>query len=285
MRRLRGLAVLSLVSAPGCSAGDILHVAAAGPIARTEYQLMLFATLIMLMIVVPVIVMAILFAWRFRAAAQHPAHDPEWTATPKLEVLLWGVPVAIITVLGTLVWVYTYRLDPYRPLHDGAPPIRVQAVAQDWKWLFIYPEQHVAAVNELVIPVDRDISFEITSDTTMSSFFIPALTGQIYAMAGMRTRLHLRADTLGSFEGRNAQFTGAGFPEQHFATIVTTKEAFERWIFQATASAARLDMAEYRRLAVPSIGNPPSRYALTDDDLFGGILAQFAPSHTVKGHH
>ncbi|GAB5470025.1 MAG: ubiquinol oxidase subunit II [Rhodospirillales bacterium] len=256
-----------------------------GPIAQTQHDLLFEAAGIMLIVIVPVWLMAAFFTYRYRQSNESATYKPDWGFSLPIELLVWAVPAAIIVVLGTLVWVETHKLDPYRPLTGDAPPLEVEVVAQDWKWLFIYPEQNIATVNELVFPVDRPLSLKITSDTVMNSFFIPALGSQIYAMAGMQTQLNLLADAPGRFMGRNMQYSGDGFSEQHFDAIATSEADFERWVAQVRETASALDQATYEALAEPSIAHPVTYYSKVEPGLFDWIVAGYMGVAMPAGHH
>lgn len=234
------------------------------------------AFLIMMIVVLPVFVMTAWFAWRYRASNVHARYQRDWNSG-WVDAVTWVVPTLIVISVGVHVWIFTHRLDPYRPLPSDVPPLQVQVVAQDWKWLFIYPEQGVAAVNELAFPSDRQLALAITSDTVMNSFFVPALGGQIYAMAGMRTRLHLAADGPGQFVGRNTQYSGDGFAKQRFAVRAMTDADFGGWVAQAR-EAPQLDAAAYDALARPSAAHPVTYYAEPDPGLFERIIAKYAGS-------
>lgn len=194
---MRGLAPVVIALLSGCQ-GGILDPK--GQIAAEQKSLILTATALMLLVVIPVIVMTLVFAWKYRAGNKEAAYEPKWSHSTKIEVVVWLIPCIIIAFLATLTWKSTHKLDPYRPLESDKKAIQVQVVALNWKWLFIYPEQQIASVNELVFPADTPVSFKITSDAAMNSFFIPQLGGQIYAMAGMQTQLHLIANEPGTYK-------------------------------------------------------------------------------------
>ena len=204
-----------------CSHDNLLDFEPAGPVTRTIDELIWITVSLMLLVLVPVFVMTAWFAWKYRASNVKATYAPHWDASTKIEWVVWLFPALIIVILATLTWIYTHRLDPYKPLKSSVKPLEIQVIALDWKWLFIYPEQHVAAVNELAFPVNRPVNFRITSNTVMNSFFIPRLGGQIYAMAGMETQLHLMANKPGSYFGENIQYSGRGFPYQNFVARAT----------------------------------------------------------------
>ena len=256
-----------------------------GPIAAAERGLMIDAFSVMMIVVVPVIVMALLFAVRYRSGHKRP-YDPDWDYSPKIDAIVWLVPALIVVAVAVLVWRSTHKLDPYRPIASDKPPLEVQVVAQDWKWLFIYPEQGVAAVNQLAIPVGRPVSLRITSDTVMNSFYVPALAGQIYAMAGMQTRLQLLADVPGKFVGRNSQYSGGGFSDQFFEVVATGPAEFDAWVAKAREAPAKLDPAAYAKLAERSRLNPVTFYSGVEPRLFDSIIEKYAGphGHGMHGH-
>lgn len=274
--RILATTVLSL-AAGGCkSAAGMLILNAHGPVARTQHELLLIATAIMLVVVVPVIVMAIWFAWRYRDSNPGARYEPSWSGSRVIDIVVWTLPAAIVVTLGTLVWIDTHRLDPYRPLDQGVQPLEIQVVALDWKWLFIYPDEGIAAVNELALPVGRPVRLKITSDTVMNSLFIPSLAGQIYAMAGMQTQLNLVADRPGRLVGRNAQFSGAGFPEQTFTVRALPPDEFAAWVGRVKSSPGRLDTLTYAALAKPSAHQSIVHYATVKPSLYMDIIGAYA---------
>ncbi len=259
----------------GCGALTSPDLDPSGPITLAERQLLFDAVSIMMIVIVPVFIMAALFTWRYRGTNRNARYTPNLAYYWPIEILIWGVPAAIIVWLGFHLWGGTHRLDPYKAIDKGVEPLQIEAVAQDWKWLFIYPEQRIAVVNELVFPADTPLAIRITSDTVMNSFIIPALGGQIYAMAGMQTRLHLLADKPGRFVGRNIQYSGRGFADQQFGAIATTKEEFESWVAKVKASPSALDAETYEKLAKPSTKVPVTYYSDVEPNLFDSIIAKW----------
>lgn len=261
----------------GCDLDSFQVLSPSGPVSRTIDELFWITMALMTLVLIPVFGMTAWFIWKFRASNQQAHYAPHWDAAPWIEWLVWLFPSLIILILGTLTWIYTHRLDPYKPLAVDATtaPLEVQVVALDWKWLFIYPDQHIASLNQLVIPVNRPVSFKITSNTVMNSFFIPKLGGQIFAMAGMATQLHLLADKPGHYTGENTQYSGRGFPYQSFEVIAATANEFSTWVKSAQISTNRLDMERFEQLAKPSTRDPVSYYAGISPDLFQNILRQF----------
>ncbi len=259
----------------GCGLGTAPVLNPKGPVALIERDLLLTATGFMMIVVIPVWIMALVFAWRYRMGGKGK-YTPDWGYSVRIDAVIWLVPAIIIVVLGYLVWTYTHRLDPYKQLDPAQNPLEVQVVAQDWKWLFIYPEYGIASVNELAFPSSRQLSLKITSDTVMNSFLIPSLGGQIYAMAGMTTRLHLLADEPGEFAGRNTQYSGDGFADQHFLALGMTDEDFDAWTDKARRSQQSLDAAAYEKLAKPSIAHQVEYFSGFEPGLFDRILAKYA---------
>lgn len=279
---LRLLFLSPLFLLGGCSLKRLPVLSPDGPIASTERDLLLVAVSLMLIVVIPVFVMAAWFAWHYRAQNSRSRYEPEWSYSAGIDAIVWLVPTAIVIVLGTLVWNYTNRLDPYKPIASSKPPLRVEAISLDWKWLFIYPQQHIAAVNELVIPDKRPISLKLTSDTVMNSLYIPGLAGQIYTMAGMQTRLNMLADAPVRLTGRNTQYSGSGFADQHFVVRVVRPTAFNDWIEKLRQSPKVLDAANYARLEKPTTNVPVTLYSAVEPDLFDKVIAKYTGGRTPR---
>ena len=278
------LAPLLLLSGCGLDTAPVLNPQ--GPVALAQRNLLFTALGIMMIVVIPVWIMAALFVWRYRLGGTGK-YKPDWSYSVAIDAVIWLVPALIIVVLGYLVWTTTHQLDPYRQIDAANQPIEVQVVAQDWKWLFLYPDYGVASVNELAFPSSRPLSLEITSDTVMNSFMVPALGGQIYAMAGMTTRLNLLADAPGEFAGRNTQYSGDGFSDQHFVARSLTDDDFTAWVETARQSPKTLDARAYATLAEPSIGHPVEYFSGFEPNLFDTILQKYAArphgSHADSG--
>lgn len=280
---LTTLAAAATLLGGGCGLEHSAVLDPKGPIALAERDLLLAAFFVMLIVVVPVIVLALVFAWRYRASNTNAVYAPHWSRSVRIDTVVWLIPALIVIAVAVLLWRSTHKLDPYRPIDASAPPLEVQVVAQDWKWLFIYPEQGIAVVNQLAIPIRRPVSLSITSDTVMNSFYVPALAGQIYAMAGMQSRLQLLADTPGTFVGRNSQYSGAGFSDQRFEVIATTPAEFDTWVAKVRQSTRRLDAATYPRLAAKSRAHPVTYYAEVEPNLFDTIIARYTHGHPARG--
>ncbi|GAC1371077.1 MAG: ubiquinol oxidase subunit II [Candidatus Saccharimonadales bacterium] len=263
---------------------DIAVLMPAGVVAAKERNLMLAVTLLTLIVVVPVFVLLIYIAWTYRESNTAAKYEPEWT-NPRLEIIWWGIPFAIIAALSVIIWQSSHSLDPYKPLVSTVKPMTIQVVALQWKWLFIYPEQNIATVNQVEFPAGTPVNFEITGDAPMNSFWIPRLGGQIYAMSGMRTNLSLLADAPGVFAGSSANLSGAGFAGMKFQARAVPPVEFDQWTAAAKASPIVLDREHYLALAAPSSNNPPAVYASPEYNLFDKIITSYmAPaSDSVEG--
>lgn len=285
MRTLRvPLIVLLALALSGCSSqwfvdtfhlNELVTFFTAGPIAAYQRNVMLFTFMVMLFVLVPVVGFTLWFAWHYRAGNNKNTYTPNWHHSNFLEAFLWGGPVAIILILALLTIVSTYDLDPYKPIESENDPIRVEAIAMDWKWLFIYPDYGVAAVNEMAMPVDTPLQIDLTSASVMNGFMIPRLGSQIMAMSGMRTRLHLMASEKGEFFGKNYQYSGDGFANQRFTAESLSQADFDAWIDKARGSGRPLDLNAYRSLVEPSRNVDPILYSSVPDGLFGYVMHRF----------
>jgi cytochrome o ubiquinol oxidase subunit II len=253
----------------GCSEGVLDPE---GPIASAEWLIMLNSTGIMLAIVIPTILATLGAAFWFRASNERARYMPDFAYSGRLELLVWSIPLMTILLVGAVAWLGSYDLDPPKAIASAEKPVRVQVVALDWKWLFIYPDEGIAAVNQLTVPVGAPISFELTSAGVMNSFFVPQLGGQIYTMSGMVTRLHLRADHAGSYRGMSANYSGAGFSDMHFNVDAVPAEQFAQWVAATRTAGPVLDAQGYAELAKPSQAVAPFTYHAVTSGLFIGIL-------------
>jgi cytochrome o ubiquinol oxidase subunit 2 len=269
---------LSGIVLSGCALSDAPVLNPKGPIALAERDLLYTAFWLMMIVAIPAILLTLLFAWRYRSRENGAEHAPDWDGSNAIEAVVWLVPAAIVIAIGTLVWESTHRLDPYKALAADKPEFKVQAVALDWKWLFLYPELGTASVNELAFPADRPLSIEITSDTVMNSLMIPALGGQIYAMAGMRSELNLIADEPGVFMGRNTMYSGDGFSDQHFKAHALSEADFKAWQDKVSGAGGTLDAATYAELHKKSVANPVTYYTTYEPELFMTIMKKYAPA-------
>jgi cytochrome o ubiquinol oxidase subunit 2 len=247
-----------------------------GPIGAQEKSIIILATCLMLIVVVPVIAMTLAFAWRYRASNTRAAFTPDWSHSSAIELVIWLVPCLIIAVLGSVTWTSTHKLDPYRQIAAAAKPIDVEVVSLDWKWLFIYPDLKIASVNELAFPVDTPVRFRLTSSSVMNSFFIPRLGSQIYTMPGMETKLSLLADQPGTYTGISANYSGGGFSDMTFAARAMTPGDFDKWVEAVRGARQDLTMTAYRKLAVPSEKAPVAYYGDVGPMLYHDVLNKCA---------
>lgn len=253
----------------------------AGPVARDELDLMFTAMWLMLIVVIPVFILTAFIGWRYREGNTKANYRPDWDHNRLAESIWWGFPLVIILILSVITWNSSHRLDPFQPLAAETAPMKVQVVALDWKWLFIYPEQNIATVNTLHIPDKTPIAFEITADAPMNSFWIPRLGGQIYAMAGMSTHLHLMADQPGTYRGSSANLSGRGFAGMNFITTAESKPNFKAWVNEVKQSPQNLNSDQYAKLAAPSENDIPTHYSSVTPQLYDKIIMKYVPS----GHH
>jgi cytochrome o ubiquinol oxidase subunit II len=268
----RGAPLLALALA-GC--GGVLDPR--GPVGEAQKTILFNALSIMLCIVVPVIVLTGAFAWWFRASNPKATYMPDWAYSGRVELVVWSVPALTVMFLAGVAWTGSFALEPRRPLPSQVPVLEVQAVSLDWKWLFIYPKQEVAVVNELVLPTGTPVRFRLTSATVMNTFFIPQLGSMIYTMNGMETVLHLQADAQGDYRGMSAHFSGDGFPGMHFVTRAVPPAAFESWASQAKSDGPVLDKAAYAELLKESVDVKPHGFKGVEPGLFDAIVARTAP--------
>ncbi len=252
-----------------------------GAIASAELGLMIQATLFMLIVIVPVFFLLFFFAWRYRASNRKARYQPNWEHSKLEELIWWAIPFEIVLILGAITWTSTHELHPPNPI-GIEPPLVVQVVALDWKWLFIYPEQGIASLNYLEMPVGRPVRFEITADAAMNSFWIPELGGQIYAMTGMVNKLNLIADHEGEFMGRSANYSGEGFAQMKFIAKASTQEEFDAWVGEVRRASDKLTSTSYERLSTPSVPYSTVYYSSVEEGLFDTIVAQFGHSHTSE---
>jgi cytochrome o ubiquinol oxidase subunit II len=259
----------------GCSM-DQFHVRdSKGAIGKAEVSLIATSVYAMLIVVIPVILLTLFVAWKYRASNTNATYAPKWSHSTAIEIAIWAVPTAIILYLGILTWKTTHELDPYKPLESNVKPINVEVVALDWKWLFIYPDLGIASVNQLAFPVGTPVNFRITSDSVMNSFFIPQLGGQIYAMAGMQTKLHLIADHAGDFAGLSANYSGAGFSDMKFRALAMSQGDYDAWIKKVKSENTNLSMDVYAGVAQPSEKAPVKYFSTVDPKLFNNIVAKY----------
>ena len=245
-----------------------------GIVGLQQRNLMIFATLLSLVVVIPVFALTFFIVWKYRAGNVNAKYSPDWDHNTKIEAVWWGVPIVLILILGVVTWNSSHALDPKKALVSNKKPVTVQVVALEWKWLFIYPEYNVASVNYLQFPEDTPVNFEITADAPMNSFWIPQLGGQIYAMSGMKTKLNLMASEVGDYNGSSANLSGAGFAGMKFTARASSEADFDSWVQSLKQSPDSLSMATYTKLAEPSKNNPPAAYA-SQSGLFDMIMMKY----------
>jgi cytochrome o ubiquinol oxidase subunit 2 len=258
----------------GCDALQLGVMNAAGPIAETQRHLYFIVAIVLIFVAGPVLLLTPIIAWHYRLSNKHSAFRPKWEFSWWLEGLIWIPPAAIVVGLGFLLWDYTQRLDPYRPIASTEPALELQAVALDWKWLFIYPAQGVATINQMAIPVGRPVHISLTSGTVMQAMLIPQLAGQIYAMAGMRTQLNLAASRPGTFRGENVQYNGAGFKNEKFDVLALSGSDYQHWLEKVRGAAHPLDTAAFTKLFQKSATAQPIFFSSVPDSLFQDILVR-----------
>jgi cytochrome o ubiquinol oxidase subunit 2 len=248
-----------------------------GPVGLAEKTILIDSLAIMLVIVLPTIAAILAFAWWFRASNAKAVYLPDWAYSGRIELVVWSIPLMVIMLLGGVAWIGSHQLDPAKRLQSSAAPLEVQVVSMDWKWLFIYPAQGVASVNQLVVPAGAPVHFSLTSASVMNAFFIPQLGSMIYTMNGMRTQLNLLVDAPGTFLGLSSQYSGDGFANMHFDVRALPAEEFNAWIEAARAKGPTLNPETYRALTRQSTNIPPFTYSTVEPQLFQKIVTQKLP--------
>ena len=285
-----GLLFAMLVMLTGCDAVAILNPK--GQIGHDEKTLLITATVLMLLVVIPVIIMTLVFAWKYRASNTKARYEPKWSHSTAIEVVVWSIPCMIVLVLAVLTWRSSHALDPYKPLESDVKPVTIEAISLDWKWLFIYPEEKIAVVNEIKFPVDTPLNFKITADTVMNAFFIPHLGSMIYSMAAMETKLHLIANETGEFPGMSSHYSGAGFAKMHFTAHSVTEAEYQQWLAQVRAGQNTLDQTSFKALGEERNAEwyPVTYYGQVEEGLFDWVIAKhmgdnqhYGMKHTSHG--
>jgi cytochrome o ubiquinol oxidase subunit 2 len=273
--RLSSWLAAALITLPLTGCGGVLDPH--GPVGASEKLILTDSLAIMLAIVVPLILATIGFAWWFRASNRRATYLPNWDFSGHLELITWAIPTLVIIFLGGIAWFGSHALDPYKPLVSKAKPIEIEVVSLDWKWLFIYPNEGIATVNQLIVPVGTPVHFKLTSSGVMNSFFVPQLGSQIYTMAGMTSQVSLEADEAGTYPGLSAQFSGAGFADMHFDVRALPPDAYAKWVASQRTAGPVLDSAAYAALEKPSKNVSPASYKAVDPALFDAIVREPAP--------
>lgn len=253
-----------------------------GSIARQQRDLLYFALLLCSVVVVPVFILLGSFAWKYRAGNKKATYKPEWSENRTLEVVWWGIPIVIISILAVVTWFTSHSLDPYRPITSSKNTLEVQVVALQWKWLFIYPELGVATLNQLPVPVGTPIHFSLTANAPMSAFWIPTLGTQIYTMNGMSSQLNLIADRTGDFNGYTTNINGAGYASMKFTVYSRPEAEFQEWVENAKRSPKMMDIAAYEALAAASVVTDEREYMLMDAKLYEAIIRKTGGTHVME---
>lgn len=254
-----------------------------GLIALRERNIIITAIVLMFTIVIPVFIFTFFVSLRYRATNTKAQYSPEWTGTSRIKMILWTIPAAIIFVLAVITWNGTHELDPYKMISSDKKPITIQVIALNWKWLFIYPEQNIASVNFVEFPSNTPVNFELTADAPMNSFWIPQLGGQMYAMAGMQTQLHLIADSPGEYLGSAVEINGSGFSGMRFIAKASSNADFSSWVKTVKRSPDILTTDSYNTLARPSDNTPAKYYASVEKDLYNAVMNKFMPAMRLTG--
>jgi cytochrome o ubiquinol oxidase subunit II len=274
MKRMFAVAgSLGLAALAGCKQGVLDPK---GPIAFAQLQILYDSTGIMLAIVIPTIIATLGVAFWFRASNQRARYRPEFHESGRLELLVWAIPIMTVLLVGGVAWVSSHDLDPKRPIESTGKPVRVQVVSLDWKWLFIYPDEGIATVNQLTIPVGRTVNFELTGSGVMNSFFVPQLGSQMYTMGGMVTKLNLRADHEGVYRGLSAEFSGEGFADMRFMVNAVSDGGYEKWLADVHSAGRSLDTEAYTELAKPSAAVVPVTYGAVASNIFDNVVSATA---------
>lgn len=267
------------------STHDIAVLQPEGAVGEKQRDLMVIATALCLLVIIPVFVMTFGIAWKYRAGNKKAQYSPEWDGNRTLETIWWGVPIAIILVLGVITWQSSHALDPYRPLESKVKPVRVQVIALQWKWLFIYPDEGIATANYLQIPERTPINFEITADAPMNALWIPKLGSQVYAMSGMTTKLHLIANHTGTFQGSSANISGEGFADMNFKVKATTRSDYDSWVHSIHGKGEHLMQSTYDSLAKPTVLAEPRTYSLHEAGLYDRVVMKYMAPANVEMEH
>ncbi len=280
MRRVAPASVIILLTA--CNGGILEPV---GPVGSAEKTMLINSTAIMLAIIIPTIIATIAFAWWFRRGNTKATYRPDWEFSGAIELVVWSIPAMTIMLLGGIAWIGSYHLEPSKRLSSSGDPLNVEVVSLDWKWLFIYPDQGVATVNQLVVPAGVPVSYRLTSATVWNVFFVPQFGTMIYTMPRMTTRLNLQADRQGVYEGRSAHFSGDGFSGMEFKVRAVPPQQFAAWAQAARGSGPTLDGRTYAELAKPSSYVKPMTYSNVVPGLFDAIATGRAPERLQLPHN
>ena len=253
-----------------------------GPVGSAEKTILINSTAIMLAIIIPTMIATIAIAFWFRRGNAKATYRPDWEYSGAIELVVWAIPVLTIALLGGIAWISSHELEPSKPLASKVPPLKVDVVSMDWKWLFIYPDQHIATVNQLVVPAGTPVSFRLTSATVWNVFFVPQMGTMIYTMPNMTTRLNLQADRKGVFEGRSAHFSGDGFPGMEFKVHSVPPQQFAAWANGARGTGQVLDARTYAQLSQPTSYVKPMTFSNVSPGLFEAIAMGKKPAPAAQ---
>jgi len=276
------LFIIAALILSGCNRGILDPI---GPVAAAEKTILINSTAIMLAIIIPTMIATVAFAWWFRRGNSKATYLPDWEYSGAVEMVVWGIPILTIMLLGGIAWISSHDLDPSRPLKSNVPPLKVEVVSLDWKWLFIYPDQGIATVNQLVVPAGTPVSYRLTSGTVWNVFWVPQMGMMIYTMPRMTTRLNLQADRPGVYDGLSGHFSGDGFPGMQFKTQVLPADQFAMWAQGSRGQGAILDGRGYAELSKPSSYVKPMTYGAVAPGLFDAIVANRAPPPQMLPHN
>jgi cytochrome o ubiquinol oxidase subunit II len=265
------------------SSNDLSVLNPSGQVGARESHLIIITILLMLVVVIPVYILTFYIVWKYREDNTKAEYKPDWDHDRRLESAWWAIPGVIILILSVITWNSSHQLDPFKPLSSSLKPVNIQAIALQWKWLFIYPDQGVASLNFLQLPVATPVNFKITADAPMNSLWIPKLGGQIYAMSGMSTNLHLQADAPGDYYGSSANISGAGFANMNFIARAGSASDFEQWLSQLKQSPQSLSQASYNKLAKPGTASV-NYYALADKNLYEQVVNKYLGPPLLDNH-
>jgi cytochrome o ubiquinol oxidase subunit II len=275
------LSALAIVLS-GCNRGILDPV---GPVGQAEKTILINSTAIMLAIIIPTMIATVAFAWWFRRGNSKATYLPDWEYSGAIELVVWSIPALTIMLLGGITWIGSHDLEPSKPLVSNKPALKVEVVSLDWKWLFIYPDQGIATVNQLVVPQGTPVSYRLTSGTVWNVFFVPQFGTMIYTMPRMTTRLNLQADRPGVYDGLSAHFSGDGFPGMQFKAHVLPEDQFAMWAQGARGQGAVLDGRGYAELSKPTSYVKPMTYCAVAPGLFDSIVANRAPPPQMIPHN
>jgi len=285
LRCLAGRAGLLAVSAIAASACDRGILDPIGPVGGAEKTILINSTAIMLAIVIPTIIATFAFAWWFRRGNAKAEYRPDWEYSGAIEMVVWSIPAMTIMLLGGITWIGSHDLEPSKPLQSQLRPVNIDVVSLDWKWLFIYPDQGIATVNQLVVPEGTPVNFRLTSATVWNSFFVPQFGSMIYTMPRMTTQLHLQADRPGVYDGLSSHYSGEGFSGMRFKAHVVAPQQFAAWAERARGKGPVLDAGGYADLSRPSSYVKPMIYGAVAPGLFDAIVANRPPPSKMLPHN